>query len=403
MKSIVIGFVSALAFLGLGIGRVGSQPAIPASGVAAPAVVPAAAATNGLGPKLQFDSMVYDFGKLAAGEMVKHSFMFTNVGNQVLEINTVQPSCGCTTAGEWTRKVEPGQTGQIPLQFNTANYSGQVMKHVTVGSNDKSQPQVALQIKGTIWRPIEITPQFAVLNLMPESPSNSPTKVRIVNNLEAPLAVWSPECNNTNFAVTLQTNQPGKEFEMSVSCLSGAAPGNVQGQITAKTSSTNMPVITITAWANVQPVVAINPPQVVLPGGPLANKMSPSVFIQNNGTNSLTLSEPSANVPGVEVQIREMVAGRSYTVALTFPQGFEVSPGHPAEVTFKSNHPKFPVLKVPIMQMPRPVAQLQGVTNRPPQPVRPALSPPAPAPVARPGIPQQTSTPPPLPPGAAAK
>src|SRR5262249_2933501 len=157
-------------------------------------------------------------------------FIFTNVGDQTLEISAVQPSCGCTTAGEWTKKVEPGQTGTIPLQFNSASYTGPVTKQVTVTSNDKAHSPLALQIKGTIWRPIEITPQFAVLNVMPEAATNPATKVRILNNLETPLAVWSAECNNTNFVITLHTNQPGKEYELEVGMFASVSTGNLQGQ-----------------------------------------------------------------------------------------------------------------------------------------------------------------------------
>src|SRR5213594_2894703 len=37
------------------------------------------------GPKIQFEQTVYDFGKVNSGELVKHSFVFTNVGTATLE------------------------------------------------------------------------------------------------------------------------------------------------------------------------------------------------------------------------------------------------------------------------------------------------------------------------------
>ena len=51
------------------------------------------------GPKIQFAEIVYDFGKVSSGEVVKHSFVFTNIGTAKLEIKDVRPGCGCTTAG----------------------------------------------------------------------------------------------------------------------------------------------------------------------------------------------------------------------------------------------------------------------------------------------------------------
>ena len=80
-----------------------------------------AASPAGAGPRMGLDSAIYDFGKVSAGELVKHDFVFTNLGKATLEIFDVQPGCGCTTAGTWTRKVKPGQRGVIPMEFNSAN------------------------------------------------------------------------------------------------------------------------------------------------------------------------------------------------------------------------------------------------------------------------------------------
>ena len=86
----------------------------------------AAAATTATGPKISFAAPQYDFGKAKAGEPVKHTYIFTNTGDAMLIVSNVQPSCGCTTAGEWSRETAAGQTGSIPVQFNSANYSGNV-------------------------------------------------------------------------------------------------------------------------------------------------------------------------------------------------------------------------------------------------------------------------------------
>src|SRR5262249_6969432 len=76
--------------------------------------------TTNSGPTIKCEELLYDFGKVDAGTLVKHEYMFTNIGNQTLVVSNVQPSCGCTTAGAWDKVVEPGKTGIIPIQFNSA-------------------------------------------------------------------------------------------------------------------------------------------------------------------------------------------------------------------------------------------------------------------------------------------
>ena len=79
---------------------------------------------SGSGPRIQFATPVHDFGRIKGGEVVKYTYVFTNAGQQVLEVTAVQASCGCTTAGDWSRQVEPGQTGSIPIEFNSGSFNG---------------------------------------------------------------------------------------------------------------------------------------------------------------------------------------------------------------------------------------------------------------------------------------
>ncbi len=368
----------ALSILTLGTSVWGvEQPAVPAP--AAPG------ATNVIGPKIKFETTVHDFGRAKSGEQVKYTYAFTNVGDQLLEVTGVH-ACGCITAN-WTRMVEPGKTGTIPISFNSAGYGGQVVKMITVNCNDRINPRPMLQFKGTVWKPIDVIPQFVVLNLTADAPLASAT-VSIVNNLPEPINLSPPQCSNPAFAVELKTNQPGKEFHLVIAPVSVISSGNAQAQITMQTSSANMPVIAITAFANVQPAVAIYPQQIVLRTAPLAQRQVTTINFIDNSTNALALSEPTVNVPGVDVQLKETQPGRRFAVALAFPQGFEIPPDRKAELSIKSSLRLLPVLKVPILQARAPAPpQVAPVplssstqTNQHRMPRRSDLPPPPPLP-----------------------
>src|SRR5258706_404987 len=115
----------------------------PPSGAKSPAGAPETSR-----PKIEFATQVFDFGKHSAGELMRHDFVFTNTGGALLEITAVRPGCGCTTAGAWDRRVQPGKTGVIPLQFNSANFNGKVTKSATVSCNDPGKSNLVLQITG---------------------------------------------------------------------------------------------------------------------------------------------------------------------------------------------------------------------------------------------------------------
>jgi hypothetical protein len=299
-------------------------------------------------PKIQFATLAHDFGRVKAGDPVQFDYVFTNTGGATLEVNDVHPSCGCTTAGTWSKEVAPAQTGHIPIQYNSEAGSGAVAKTITVKCNDPSQPALVLQLTGTVWRLIDVSPRFAVINVVAGAVSNAPVTVRIVNNMEAPVALSQPEMSNPIFSGALKTIRPGKEFELTLRVLQPLDSTNAQGQVTIKTSSTNTPVISLVVLANVQPVVAVNPPELVLPAAANTNAVTYGVTVRNNGQGALTLSNPAVNVAGVQVQLQEPDPGRFFFITLTFPVGFQIAQGAAAELSVNSSNPKYPTLKVPI-------------------------------------------------------
>src|SRR5690349_12274483 len=69
------------------------------------------------GPHITFSETVFNFGKIKSTDVLQHEFTVTNSGKSTLEIRDVKPMCGCTVAGAWDRRIQPGQTGKIPIQF----------------------------------------------------------------------------------------------------------------------------------------------------------------------------------------------------------------------------------------------------------------------------------------------
>ena len=328
--------LSVLAITLLSVGNLLAQ---------APAAAPGAAA-----PKIQFEAVTFDFGRLSSGQSARHDFIFTNAGTSVLEITGVRPSCGCTTAGEWSKTVEPGKTGTISLQFNSAGFSGMVVKTATVTCNDPVTPSLTLQLSGNVWKEIDAIPQFAVLNGTSESLADAKATIKIVNNGEKPLDILGFEGNNAMFVGDLKTNQPGKEFELFVKVVPPLNPTMTHGVFTLKTTSTNVPQVQVTAMLMLQPVIAVAPPQITLPPPPVNNGFVHTVNIRNSSTNAVKLSEPVVNDSRIAATMKETEAGKVFNLDVTIPQGFEAKAGQNIEVVVKTTHPQFPELKIPITQ-----------------------------------------------------
>lgn len=98
--------------------------------------------------KMEFESEVIEYGKIEKGSDGIRTFVFTNTGNIPLVIKDVSSSCGCTVPSKPEAPVQPGETGEIKVKYDT-NIVGPIRKTITVYSN-ADIPAKSLKIKGEV-------------------------------------------------------------------------------------------------------------------------------------------------------------------------------------------------------------------------------------------------------------
>lgn len=100
-------------------------------------------------PVISFEETSYDFGSVKQGEMVEHTFKFTNTGKSPLVIESATATCGCTVPEPPKEPIAPGETGEIKVQFNSTGKVGMQSPVVTVRAN--TTPNITqVTLKGTV-------------------------------------------------------------------------------------------------------------------------------------------------------------------------------------------------------------------------------------------------------------
>jgi hypothetical protein len=314
-------------------------------------------------PAIKFDTPIFDFGRVRSGQEIKHDFWFTNTGTGPLELTSVRPGCGCTTAGQHDRVVQPGKTGKIPIKLSTANFGGAMTKSITVTTNcTGAESSIQLQIKGELWQPVQITPMSASFGRVPQQSKDEGVLIRkltIVNNVESKAKIDQIKVPSESFKAEAKELEPGKKFELIVSLMSPLKPGPIYGNIEMATGVPELPILKVPVNAFIVADVDVTPNQLSLP----ANRPSPlqrQLYVRNNIQTPVKVSDLKSSNPALKLDLRETQPGVAYLITVNVPVEYKPSLGGD-KITFKTDHPSLSEVSVPVME-------IVTSANRPPMP-----------------------------------
>ncbi|HSR17465.1 MAG TPA: DUF1573 domain-containing protein [Ignavibacteriaceae bacterium] len=197
-----------------------------------------------LGPKISLQQIEYDFGTVEQGTIVKHSFIITNNGGDVLIIKDVSASCGCTAANPDKRELNPGESTNINVEFNTNGRSGKQRKAVYIETNDPDNKKLELKIYGTIVKKMKESigsnqPKIYFNESEHDFGTIKEGKVvdylfKFSNKGDAPLKIKNVKtsCGCTAALVSSKTIEPGNEGTLKVELNTKDRSGKMSRSIT---------------------------------------------------------------------------------------------------------------------------------------------------------------------------
>jgi hypothetical protein len=115
---------------------------------------------SGLQPRILVSEEEWDFGKVTQGEKPTHTFIVKNGGEGDLIIERVKESCACIEASISTTRIQPGESAELKVSYDTTDYVGKDEKHIHIYSNDPQVPDARINLY------VE-TEVFQIPNLIP--------------------------------------------------------------------------------------------------------------------------------------------------------------------------------------------------------------------------------------------
>ena len=99
-----------------------------------------------LQPKLLVSEEEWDFGKVTRGEKPIHIFIVKNGGEGELIIGGLKESCPCIEASISNSIIQPGESAELKVSYDTTDYVGKDEKHIHIYSNDPQVPDKRINL-----------------------------------------------------------------------------------------------------------------------------------------------------------------------------------------------------------------------------------------------------------------
>jgi hypothetical protein len=94
-----------------------------------------ATVVSGVASDLKFTEEKFDFGCVGVDFKIFHTFKLINTGQNPIHVDSVLGHCDCTEVRFLDSTIAPGDTSDVLIIFNTANFYGPIEKHITAVSS----------------------------------------------------------------------------------------------------------------------------------------------------------------------------------------------------------------------------------------------------------------------------
>ena len=168
------------------------------------------AATAKKGPILTVETKNHDFGIIGPLTVNVAEFKFTNTGDEILKITKTKATCGCTVPELKKKEYAPGESGVIKVTYKAKNRAMKDTQTVTVYSNDKQNPKIALTVKAQIILKVVAEPEILKLELWQEN-ANCP-KITLKSKDGKPFSIKEFSATGSAMTINFDPNAVGTEF-----------------------------------------------------------------------------------------------------------------------------------------------------------------------------------------------
>jgi hypothetical protein len=273
---------------------------------------------NKPGPRIKFDKVVVDFGKVGPETKSNSEIKITNNGEGTLKIAKVEQCCGVATRLD-KYEYAPGETGTLKVIYSATAEIGAFKGNIYVKSNDNSKPTVQLTVKSEIVPKVACKPDKLKLILNEENAGCEKVTIYSLDDKSFGISgvTSTANCITADFDPALKAKEFVLEFKVDQEKLEKDPKGRI------KISLTHPENKSVSITYNVVPKYSIDPQALILFNAEPQKPVKRKIKVLNNYTDDFEIAstESKENIIKV-INISKIEKGYNLDIEIT-PQAKE--------------------------------------------------------------------------------
>jgi hypothetical protein len=252
-----------------------------------------------------FPERAYDFGNVARGSQVRHTFPVVNRTNSEIRIADWRTKCGCTDVRVGARVIPPGTQTTVEATINTTNFQGYKASGLTLVLDRPNFVEVDLNLTCFIRGDILTNPgllDFGIVRRSAKLPTTSLTLTYAGGRSDWDIVQMKTETTKVKaLARELNRSADGQiQWLVTATLQPTITNGYFKDELRLVTNDSPAQTIPISIVANVQSAVSVTPSIVnfgrVRPG----QSLTKSNIVHVRSTSPFTLTKLVSSQPDLE-------------------------------------------------------------------------------------------------------
>jgi hypothetical protein len=297
-------------------------------------------------PRVSFDHVSYELGKVRQGEVVEHDFPFRNLGELDLTIDRTRSAPECIATLPMGRGARANGTAVVRAALDTSGLAGELRRTITVYTNDPRKRTVLLTLIGTVVADVVVEPKQLYLGSVTRGSLASKTFRLTLRT--ASIRIGSTSEDNPYVTLHSKASPDGANVVELEPRLADDAPfGTFDEVVRMPTNNPKQPVLRLRVAGILRPNITASPDRLTFGNIPRNGNSVRRLLVRNRGPDPVRVTAAEWEPSFGSVEIDTLRKGRRYRIDATVDG--DVAPGDITSVIrLTTDNPEQPRIEIPV-------------------------------------------------------